>query len=235
MNIRFAPTVVGKRQLAFELFHLLVKDRQGILFHLRSRRHSPAAECLVKGIYFRAVLLPQCFALGVREITHILAVKRSEHRFHDFVTRCHVIAPIVRLHKGVPFGLFHAEQPVLFIKHVRIVHHALGIVFAQLVYGNSYPCKCFRRDTRYRQHPVPSIAISVHIFFCYGIIGQNIHLHCRNFIFLVYNAYLLFNFFFGQYRYRPVIFLITFSIVVNNHFFSLVKIEFCVQLCLFRK
>ena len=225
--------MVGKRQLAFELFHLLVKDGQGILFHLRSRRHSPAAECLVKGIYFRAVLLPQCFALGVREITHILSVKRSEYRLHDFTAGCHVVAPVLRPHKGVPFGLFHTEQPVLFVEYGRIVHHSLGIVFAQLVYGNSYPCKRFRRNARYGQYPVPCIAIGVHILFCYGVIGQNIHFHCRNFIFFVYNAYLLFQSFFGQYRYRPVIFLISFFIVVNDHLFTLIEIEFCVEFCLF--
>ena len=101
------------------------------------------------------------------------------------------------------------------------------------MYTKPHRPKPVRRAPVHGQHTVPCIAVGVHIFLRYSIIGQHFHRHRRDIIFLVDNVHLpILIFWHGQ---CPVMLFFLLAAVVHDDFLALVQIEFGIELRLFRQ
>ena len=137
----------------------------------------------------------------------------------------------------IPNGFFYAVKYTLVRVQIAVPRYKLvRIVRGEFMYLKPRRPKSVRRSSAHRQHPVPSIAVGVHILLRYGIIGQQVYLHRRYFIFFVYHVSCLLqvSVYAGQRSVKSVLFTLPVPVVYDD-LLTFVEVEFCIELRLFRQ
>ena len=179
-----------ERYLLRQLRIPLVKYAVDIPRRIIGGRHLLSFKIALYRLALRLVPLPNGGERLLSELCHVLSVQHLTDRIDERRSRAHIRCAVFRLQKGSPFRLFHAEQLVLFIKNSEIVNNSFRVVRSQLIYRDARVGERLGSRAADRQHTVPCIAVGVHILLRYGVIGQQVHLHRRDFIFFVYNVHL---------------------------------------------